>query len=160
LRDAEARLAAARRIPALRAGAGVRRLEGPDEEALVFELAMPLPVFDRNQGGIAEAEARQLKTKAERRAEETRLLSLLFGLYQELKHADTELEILQSEVLPHARATASLASAGYLAGRYSYLDLADAQRTLMDARESSLRAALSYHELLLETERLLGEPLQ
>ena len=159
LREAEIRLADTKRIPTPIVAAGVRRLEGPEEESLVFGLSIPLPASDRNQGGRAEARALLAKSEQTGRATEVRLRTVLFGFQQELRHAATALDALETDVLPQARESVSLSRQGFLEGRFSYLELVDAERTLAAVKKESIETAASYHGLVLEIERLTGEPI-
>lgn len=159
LREAEIALADAKRTPDLNLGAGVRRLEGPDTEVFVAEISVPLPVLNRNQGGAAEARALAQRTGADERSATIRLHTVLFGLYQELLHAATATESLQKVILPQSKEALTLSQKGFEEGRFSYLDLVDAQKTFVDVRAESIETALSYHRLQIEIERLLGQPL-
>lgn len=158
-RDAEVKLADARRRPDLTAGAGVRQFSGPDEVGFVFQLSLPLPLSDRQQGTRAEARALADKTEVERTAAELRLRTALFGLAQELIHADTELNALEREMIPDAEAVLQLAREGIERARFSQLELLDAQRTLLELRLQRIEAAVAYHQFVIEIEKLLGEPL-
>jgi cobalt-zinc-cadmium efflux system outer membrane protein len=159
LREAEIRLADARRVPNVTVGGGPRRLEGPDDSAFVFGLSVPLPVRDRNQGGVEEARALLRKSEGAAKATEARLRTLLLGLYQELLHADTALAAYAREIIPGAEESLVLSRNGFAQGRFSYLDLADAQRTLVQVRREQIETAASYHELILEIEQVLGGSL-
>ncbi len=48
---------------------------------------------------------------------------------------------------------------GYRAGRYSLLELIQAQETLLNARQEAIMAAASYHRYRIEIERLTGTGL-
>ena len=159
LRIAELTLAQARRTPNLTAGGGFRRLEGPDDEAFVFQLSMPLPLFDRKQGDVAEARARQTRTAAEKRTAEIRLTTVLYALHQELLHGQIALESLRATVVPQAQAALALSETGFRQGRFSHLDLLDAQRTLTEVKREQIETAASSQQLLLSIERLIGQPL-
>ena len=52
-----------------------------------------------------------------------------------------------------------MSSDGFARGRFSYLDLADAQRTLGEVQRERIETAAAYHGLVLEIERLLGAPI-
>lgn len=159
VRDAEVKLADARRRPDLTAGAGVRQFAGPDDVGFVFQFSLPLPLSDRQQGTRAEARALAEKTTVERDAAELRLRTALFGIAQELIHADTELTALDHEMLPDAEAALTLAREGFERARFSQLELLDAQRTLLELRRERITAAVAYHQFVIEIEKLLGEPL-
>lgn len=160
LRDAEVKLARAQARPSLLVGGGLRRVEGSDEHALVLQFSMPLPVSDRNQGAVAEAQARREQVDLEQRDTQVRLHTLLFGLYQELIHKQTELESLDRVILPAAEEALALAQQGFEQGRFSQLDLLDARRTLLELKLEQIQAATAYHNFVVELERLLGEPLE
>jgi cobalt-zinc-cadmium efflux system outer membrane protein len=159
LRAAEARLANIRRIPNLTVGGGVRRFEGSDDSSFVFGFTLPLPVADRNQGHRAEAQARVHATAADGRAAAIRLHTVLFGIYQELRHAAQALGSLEREIVPLATSALTLAEQGFRNGRLSYLELLDAQRTFVDVRRERIEVAATYQQLLLGIERLLGAPV-
>lgn len=159
LRESEVRLARAKRVPNVVVSTGVRRLEGFDDYAFVAGVTIPLPLFERNQGGIAESRALVDKSESGRRATETQLHAVLFAGYQELAHAVMEVETTRREILPQATEVLTIAEDGYRQGRFSYLELMDAQRTVLAVKQEYLAAALSYHKLVAEIERLTGQPL-
>ncbi|MEO5804095.1 MAG: TolC family protein [Verrucomicrobiota bacterium] len=159
LREAEIKLADARRVPNITVGGGVRRLEGPDEQALVLSISAPLQLFNRNQGESADARAALGKTEAERAAAEVRLGTVLLGLYEEMAHDAHVMDGLQKEILPKAEDALAIAKEGFAQGRFSYLEVLDAQRTLFDIKQELIQTATSYHQFLVEMERLIGQPL-
>jgi cobalt-zinc-cadmium efflux system outer membrane protein len=159
LREAEVKLADARRIPNLTVGGGIRRLEGPGDEAFVFGLSMPLQLFDRNQGGRAEARALLGRTEAEQKAAEVRLGTVLLGLYEEMAHDAHIMGGVQKEILPKAENALAISREGFAQGRLSYLEVLDAQRTIFDVKQEYIQAATSYHQFLVELERLIGQPI-
>jgi outer membrane protein, heavy metal efflux system len=159
LREAEVRLADAKRIPTPVVAGGIRRLEATDNEAFVFGLSVPLPVGDRNLGGRQEARALLEKTHEAGRTTEVRLRTLLFTLHQELRHAATALDALEREVLPQAEDIVAFSRRGFVEGRFSYLEAADARQMLRAVTRERIDTAVSYHRLVLEIERLIGEPI-
>lgn len=158
LREAEIKLADARQVPDLTLGAGIRHLESTGDEAFVFGLSMPLPTFDRNQGGKAEARALLGRTDAEEQAAKVRLGAVLLGLYEEMVHDIHVMEGLETKILPRAEEALAISREGYAQGRFSYLDVLDAQRTIFDVRYEYIQTATSYHQFLVEIERLIGQP--
>ncbi len=160
LRLTELELAKSRRTPDLTVGGGVRRFNGPDDFAFVAEVSLPLPLFDRNQGSREEAQALAEVAPLSRFAAESRLRTQLHGLHQELVQAVRTVESIHSEILPQAEESLEIAAEGYRQGRFSYLETADAQETLLAVRQDYIEAAKSYHLLVAEIERLTGQPLQ
>jgi outer membrane protein, heavy metal efflux system len=160
LREAEIKLADARRVPSVAVAGGIRHLAGPDDVAFVFGFSMPLQLSDRNQGGAAEARALLGRTEAEQKAAEVRLGMVLLGLYEEMAHDAHIMEGVQKGILPKAEDALAISRDGFAQGRLSYLEVLDAQRTIFDVKQEYIRAATSYHQFLVEMERLIGEPIE
>lgn len=159
LREAQLRLARAQARPNLTFGAGVRRFNESGDVALVGGISMQLPAFDRNQGGIREAEARLAQNGAARRAAFVRARATVYGLYQELIASRDRLQTLRTEALAQAQQALEQTRSGYERGRFSYLELATAQQDVLEIRAASIEAAADAHRALTELERLTGEPL-
>ena len=66
---------------------------------------------------------------------------------------------LRTTVLPGARETFAAVSEGYRLGKFGYLDVLDAQRTMIAASGQYLRALSDYHKAVADVERLIGAPL-
>jgi cobalt-zinc-cadmium efflux system outer membrane protein len=158
LREAEVKLADALRVPDLTLGAGIRRREGSADETLVFGLSVPLQLFDRNQGSKAESRALLGWAEAEQRALEFRISALLLSLYEAAIHDLHLMEGLETEILPTAEEALELSREGFSLGRFSYLEVLDAQRTVFAVKQEYILAAASYHQFLVEIERLTGQP--
>ncbi len=105
-RDAKLALARARRIPDPLVGAGVRHLAGPDDAAFVFEVAVPLPIFDRQQGALAEAAERVTKTSADRAAAERATRAALVAEHARWGAAYQEVVAVRDRLLPEREARA------------------------------------------------------
>ena len=68
-------------------------------------------------------------------------------------------EIYRTSVLPQAQAALKIAEAGYQANKSNFLDLLDAQRTLLNFRLEYYRYLADYEERLAELERIVGKEL-
>ena len=158
-RRATVELAKARRIPDPTIGGGFRHARETGDNALVMSVSMPLPVFDHNQGGFLEARYQLAKSEEERRAAEIQGRASLAEAYAALSSAFGEATTLKNEVLPGAQRAFDAASEGYRQGKFGFLDVLDAQRTLFEARGRYLEALVAYHQAVAEVERLIGEPL-
>lgn len=151
---ARRRVAVASARPDLNVSVGVRRLEAFNDQGLVMSVSVPLGSKPRAAHSIAEADAQLAALEARRDALRFESHQALFEKYQELKHARTEVESLQSKMLPKAEQALDLTRRGFEAGRFSFASLAQAQKTLLDLRERVVEAAARYHTLLVEVERL------
>jgi cobalt-zinc-cadmium efflux system outer membrane protein len=146
-------------IPNVTTTLGVSKYLMTGDYALVAGVSLPLPVFNRNQGGILEAERRRGKAEDERRAAEVRVGTALNTAYQALAAAYAEAEAYKTSVLPGATSAFEAVRKGYRYGQFALLDVLDTQRTLFAARAQYLRALTAYHQGVAEVERLIGERL-
>lgn len=159
VREAEIRLAESRRRPDIMAGLGVRQYAATDDVGVVAQISMPLGTRSRSAAGVAEAQAWRDTADAGERETELRLRTALFGIAQELRHARTELDALESEILPDAEAALQLAQEGFSRARYSQLELLEAQRTVLELRLERIEAAVAFHQFIVQLEKILGEPV-
>lgn len=151
---AKRRVAEASAKPDINVSLGVRRLEALDDQGLVMSFSVPLGSKPRASFAIAEADAQLAALESRRDAQRFESHQELFEKYQELKHARTEYEALRTKMLPKAEQAFAFTRRGFEAGRFSFVSLAQAQRTLFDLRERSVEATVRYHTLLVEVERL------
>lgn len=73
-----------------------------------------------------------------------------------MRDAERRSDVFDRDVLPLARQTVDLTRRSYAAGSSSYLDLIDAQRTLLDVRLMSVEARTLREKMLAELEALAG----
>jgi outer membrane protein, heavy metal efflux system len=158
--DARQRLADTQRTPNVTFSAGVRRLEGFDDQALVAGFSVPLGTRQRAEPEIQAARAEREHLRLSTSARRLELHSLLFSLYQEILHARTEATALHVEIRPQAERMVETTAEGYRLGRYSLVDLIDAQRALIEVEQDSIRAAVEFHTNLIEIERATGVGVQ
>lgn len=156
LRESEIRLHTATRRPGIELGAGVRRLESTKDMALVFSFSVPLGVNNRNDGLIAEARARREGADANRSVSLLKARTRLGQLYREMQDRAREVPALRDRALPQMEEALRNTTYAFERGRYSYLELIDAQRELLDLQADLIDAATEYHQTLIEIERLTG----
>jgi cobalt-zinc-cadmium efflux system outer membrane protein len=159
LRDAELRMAEAHARTNLAVRAGVRELHETNDEAFVFGVTLPLFSRSRARSEIAEAQALREQTTAEREAHRVKAEAQLFELFQELRHAITESEVLRSSVLPEMEAALEATRIAFERGRDSYLEWVDVQRELVEVQRQLIDASVNAHLYRTEIERLTGEAL-
>jgi cobalt-zinc-cadmium efflux system outer membrane protein len=150
----------AKRIPDLTVRGGFQRFNEINDQALVFGVSLPLPLFDRNQGGIKEARHKLAKAGEESRAAIAKANMDLAGAYQELSASYEGAVSLKTEVLPAAEFSFNASSEGYREGKFDFLEFLDAQRTLFQARGKYIETLAAYHKAAADIERLTGEKLE
>ena len=156
-RTAAVDLEQANAVPNLKVGAGARWIEDTNDNAFVVEFSIPIQLFDRNQGDIAEARHRVAKAKAERRAIELKLNAALATGYTRLANAHSRVTSLKTKILPGARTAFEAVNEGYRFGKFGYLEVLDSQRTWFNARSQFLDALAEYHKAVADVERLTGQ---
>ena len=157
--QAESRLALeqAKSIPDPTFGLGVKRFNENDSTALVAGVSFPLPVFDRNQGAVKAAKAGIIEADAMARQQGLDLRQNAIAAWEKLAAAHKEAEAYESDMVPSAERAYAQASEGYSAGRFSFLDLLDAQRTLYEVQESRLDSLLSLYEAKAQIDFLMNK---
>ena len=126
-------------------GVGVRRLEQTSDTALVAGMSVPLPLFDRNQGNVAAAQASIRAAQARREAALAQAAARIGNARSNLTAAQARVAALETAALPQATEALRLANLAYRAGRLTLLELLDAQAAL-NATQGDLidaRAALA-----------------
>ncbi|MFM7483391.1 MAG: TolC family protein [Burkholderiaceae bacterium] len=147
----------ARSVPDFTVSVGVKRsLDVPGEQALVA-LKVPLPMFNRNQGNLQEALRREDKAAEELQATQTALSASALQALENVSARRRDADLLRTEVLPGARSTYEAATIGFENGKFSFLEVLDAQRTLIAAKSQYLIALANFHRAQAELESLIGE---
>ncbi len=146
-------------IPDVTVGGGLRLIHESADAAVVAEIGIPLPVFDRNQGTILEARHRLAMAQEERRTAEVELHTEVGITYEDLLSAFEETTSLRDKVIPEAQRAFDTAGEAYRRGLFRYLEVLDAQRTLFELRGRLIDALENYHQAAAAMERLIGQPL-
>jgi len=152
----DARLQRALGTPNVTASAGYRREFG--ESGLVVGLSVPLPVFGRNPGGIARAEA-------ERRLAASRVAAAESAVALEVQHAINRLEVsrarvayLEHEFLKSAKESRDIVLAAYRSGAADLSDYLDAERARREGVRAYNRALFDHRMYLFELDAAVGRP--
>jgi cobalt-zinc-cadmium efflux system outer membrane protein len=158
-RQAMSRVEYSRRMPDMTVSVGVKRDEELGRNQAVLGVSIPLPLFDQNRGNVLESLRRIDKARDELSSTEIRLGSELAQAAQQLEMARQEAESLRNEVLPGAQSAHDAAAKGFEFGKFGFLDVLDAQRTLVQARSQYLRALSEAHRAAADIDRILGGPM-
>jgi len=151
-------LARLKPYPDARLAAGWRHFNETNDDAVRLTLSVPIPVFDQNQGNILSAQESLAKTRAEREANRNTLIVVAGRAYDSLQGALRELSILRELAIPKARAAADAISEGYVQGRYTLLEVLDAQASLAQALLRQQEARQNFHVAVATIEGLVGNP--
>lgn len=136
--------------------AGFRYFHETDEAALVVGLSIPLAFWDNNDGAVTQAESERTRLRYEAEAARRNIEREVGSARSQMIIAEAEVEAIDSRLLPAAEEALAFARQGYNAGGFSYLDVLDAQRLVVDARLQRNSALLSYHSARVALARLTG----
>lgn len=119
------------------------------------QVGLPLPLFDRNQGGIqqARAELAAAYSNLERlRLDLKRRLAAAFENYANARRRVAEYD---REILRDAKESLDLVTTGYRNGEFGYLTLLTTQRTYVETNLAYLEALRQLREAIATIEGLL-----
>lgn len=158
-RQALADLEKTRGVPDVTVSLGARRNEELGLNQAILGVSIPLPVFDRNQGNQLAALKLTDKARDELVATEFRLSAELAQAHERLAAARREADTLRQDVLSGSRSAYDAATRGFDLGKFNFLDVLDAQRTLFQAQSQYLQAIAEAHRATAEIERVLGRTI-
>lgn len=158
-RDGELLIARLKPIPDVTAGVGWRYYSDNGESAIRLGVSMPIPVFDRNRGGIREAQENAQKAHAERAVNRLTLMAVVAKAHATANSQLRQLDLLRRSVLPQARQALATIESGYEQGRFTVLEILDAYRTVSDAELMEHDALASFHTAVATIEGLTATPV-
>lgn len=133
---------------------GVRDFRESGDQAFVVGVSIPFAVFNRNQGNVYKAGHTSAKIDAERQRAWIDLETNLATLTEELEASFSAAQMISENTLPAAQKAFSEARKGHSAGKFAYLEVLDAQRTLSEVREEYNDTLKKYHLVRAEINRL------
>ncbi len=152
--DAGIRLARANRVPDLNIGPAVRRLETTKDTAAVFAISIPIPVFSNGRAAIAQASAERNRVAAVRRVTALDVGQAITDAEVAAANAAISARAAAGPALAAAQEAARIARIGYREGKFSQLELLDAERTLAETRVAAIDALANYQIARARFERL------
>ena len=137
---------------------GIQRREEAQHEQMRFGISIPIPLFNRNQGNLLEALRREDKARDELVATRIALSSDVYQVIERLGARRQEVDLLRTEVVPGAKSAYEAATIGFENGKFSFLEVLDAQRTFFSAKSQYLNALAAVHRAVTDLEGILGQP--
>jgi len=157
--EAALAVAKAERVPDLRVGVGVRWDDDFGNRDYLLDLELPLPLADRKQGEIREAQHEMARAQAGRRAAEAASSERIADAYYRLADSAARASTLDEEILPAAGATFEAFRLGFENDPRNAGDLLDARRDLARAEAEHADALVDFREAFAELEALVGRSL-
>lgn len=138
--------------------AGYRRV-GVDNTVLVG-VNIPLPFGNRNQTGIAQAEADRKIAETTLRQTQNRTLAEIETAYLGFETAREQVKAFEMGVLKQADESRDISLLAYREGAIDLINLLEAQRTRTEVRNNYYLTLLSYYTSLFQLERLTGTEIK
>jgi cobalt-zinc-cadmium efflux system outer membrane protein len=135
-------------------GGGVRFLREGTDAAFVAGVSIPLPVRNKNQGGIRAARETLAGAGEELRVIDAELRAGILAAWQQLSAAHTTAQLLRRDALPATEEAHALVRRAYEEGRLPFIDVLDAQRALAALRREILDAEAACAVALARVEGL------
>ena len=143
-------------VPDLTVSVGATRDKDIGRTQAIVGVSIPLPFFDRNEGATHEAARRAEKASDDHQANRIRLTNELQHAANQLAVSSATAQTLKSTVLPATQQAYDAATRGFEAGKFGFLDVIDAQRSLLQARTRYLAALSTSNQAAAAIDRLLG----
>ncbi len=144
----------AQKVPDPSLNMGIRSFNDTDDQAFLVGVSFPIPVWNQNKGNITKANAELMQVESDMEQAKLMLEQQLIESWQHWNSSYSESERLKNKLLPAAEKAFTLARSGYQKGKFAYLEVLDAQRTLFQARSQFHEALKRYHSSRANVERL------
>lgn len=136
--------------------AGIRRMQGIDDTALVASISVPLNTTPRNLGEYEQQRALLDSIDYQKQAKIRELTRQLNQVISAKDQALLTVTTLQDNVVPTLESALKLARDGYESGRYNYIEWVTTQQQLIDMQRTMIKAAGLVHLRSADLEALTG----
>jgi cobalt-zinc-cadmium efflux system outer membrane protein len=117
-------------------------------------ITIPIPVFDRRRGQIAQAQATVSRSTAVLDQRRLELISALERAYEQYELADQQATSLEAGSLRAAESAVDAAKSAYRFGERGIVEVLDAQRVLQSVRGDLVDAQFARQSALVDLEEL------
>jgi cobalt-zinc-cadmium efflux system outer membrane protein len=151
--------AAAGRVPNLNLETGVQYDNAAKDTIANVRLSMPLQIFDRNQGAVAEACGELVAAQSALNKKQLELDERLATAMRDYNTARQRVTTYAEKVLPVARETLDITSAGYREGEIEFIQVLAVQQTYAQKNLSYLQDLEAAWKNWAEIDGLLVGPV-
>ncbi len=149
-------------VPNVTVGAGYVRQNQDKANEWTFQVGVPIPAFNRNQGNVQTARAELSKAIHEVARVQNDLVGRLASAYGTYAAAKDRVHLYRKTILPTAEQANQIALDAFKGGGFEYLRVLQSQRVLQETKLEYLRAlgeawrsASELSGLLLEEEMIV-----
>lgn len=149
----------ARQYPDFQIGPNFSRETGEKKTSLGLTLGIELPIFDRNQQGVAKANLERDSARVRYEAAANRALSELERAQRSFELSRVKFDLLRTGIVPQANSNLANAKRALEAGLTDALKLLETERSQRRAHADLLEAELSIRRAWIDVEQAVGFPL-
>lgn len=132
--------------------------DGKDPVIAVFSINVPL-WYGKYRAGEKEARVRYLAALKQRSERENNLIADLKMVLYNFRDAERKINLYRDTLVPKAEQQQSVIQQAFAAGRTDFLDVIDAERTLLEFQLSFERALANRAQRLAQLEMLVGKEI-
>jgi cobalt-zinc-cadmium efflux system outer membrane protein len=123
------------------------------------QITVPVPIFARNQGEIAQSLATSRVLESQVSASRRAVAGHVEALYYEWATRQTQVDLYRRTLLPAVQRLEGLMEESYRAGRANLLSVLDAQRNVQQVERDYLDSLLALQSAFADLEEAVGVPL-
>jgi cobalt-zinc-cadmium efflux system outer membrane protein len=142
-------------IPNVELMAMVQHDNASQYDIATVQIGLPLPVFDRNQGGIQQAQAEVAAANSNVMRVEFDLKRRLAASFEDFSNARRRVAEYDREILRDAKESLDLVMTGYRNGEFGYLTVLTTQRTFVETNLAYLDALRQLREAVAAIDGML-----
>lgn len=168
--EAELSLAQAERLPNVTAGVGfswersetsLGTLQERDTDYLIgLKLSVPLQIFDRNQAGIREAQARKSSAETRQAFVRQSIGREVEAAQARLASAEKTVNIYSKDIIPQVTENLKLVQEAYRMGEVGILAVIEEQKKFIEVNDGYLTALYNWNSAVAKLEAAVGVELK
>jgi cobalt-zinc-cadmium efflux system outer membrane protein len=168
--EAESALARADRIPNLTVGIGYQRensainMSGEEvksrDNLIALKLSIPIPLFDRNQAGVREAQAKKLSAESRYDFDRLAVEREVETSYACLLAAEKSVSIYANGIIPQLEENLKLTQEAYRLGEVGILTVIEEQKKFFEVNDGYLAALHARQTAIVKLEAAVGGELR
>lgn len=127
---------------------------------VLLGVSLPLPIFSQNQAGVMAAQAAQSLAQSQAQINQRQRQRVVYRLWQQQQNIESQYQSLQTYQIPLAKTVQQKMLIGFEAGKFSVLEVQQAQQDVLRLQQQSQQLLAVGWEIALRLEAILaGLPL-
>jgi cobalt-zinc-cadmium efflux system outer membrane protein len=138
----------------------IPRVEDDGKDPVIAKFAINLPIwYNKYRAGEKEARLRHLAALSERRDRENSLIADLKMELYNFRDAERKIDLYRDTLVPKGKQAFNVIQKAFTTGKTDFLDVVDAERTLLEFELSYERARANRAQRLAKLEELIGQEI-